>query len=258
MNSLRCRLRAIFVIGLLAALAETATTDTILGPITRGSETPSYSDATTEYADTTSTSDSSTSTSDSSTSTSDTSNSTGASTHISSTTISSTSASSSIAPVACYLPFEEIGGRCMYVDPLVTGSWYDMRLFCSRLGEGSHLAFLNDANILRDVIDHIKELGLDHSHYWVGASDEDHEGLWQWYDGTSVHMGAPYWKYDCITDNSTPSAFPLRPQVDPVRNCAGLDSNYHFLMADFPCQGDGGLVPFSPICEGEMRASGSF
>ncbi|XP_068202443.1 snaclec crotocetin-like isoform X2 [Palaemon carinicauda] len=228
MESLRCRLRAIFLL---------ATTDTIRGPFTRGSETPSYSDATTEYADTTSTSDSSDSTSDTST---------------------STGASSSIAPAACYLPFEEIGGRCLYVDPLETGSWYDMRLFCSRLGEGAHLVFLNDANILRDVIDYIKKLGLDHSHYWVGASDEDHEGLWQWYDGTIVHMGAPYWKYDCITDNSTPSAFPLRPQVDPVRNCAGLDSNYHFLMADFPCQGDGGLVPFSPICEGEMRASESF
>ncbi|XP_064109505.1 C-type lectin domain family 17, member A-like isoform X2 [Macrobrachium nipponense] len=160
-----------------------------------------------------------------------------------------TDASSSIAPVACYLPFEDIGGRCLYVDPLESGSYYEMRLFCSRLGQGSQLAILDDADTLKAVIDYIKIQGLDHSHYWVGASDEEHENIWEWADGSSVRMGAPFWKYDC---NS--SGFPLRPQVDYDRNCAALDSNYHFLMADFPCLGDKGLVPFAPICQGVLRA----
>ncbi|KAK7073774.1 hypothetical protein SK128_010828 [Halocaridina rubra] len=149
--------------------------------------------------------------------------------------------------ITCKMPFQNIGSRCLFLDPLEAGTWYDMRLFCSMQGQGVDLVVLDDPNLLHAVYQYITEYGLDRTHYWIGASDQDAEGVWLWVDSTPVHLGAPYWRYDCDIENSNP----LRPKLDSNANCAALDHTANFYFADFPCLGDGGDSSFSPICEDE-------
>ncbi|XP_068202440.1 uncharacterized protein [Palaemon carinicauda] len=143
----------------------------------------------------------------------------------------------------CMLPFEPIGTQCLYVDPLEKGSFFDMRLYCAKQGAGGKLVKIPDATQLAEIIAYIKDSGLDHAHYWIDATDVDHEGLFTWGDGSPVPTGAPFWRYDCD------GAYTLRPHTDTNSNCAILDSEYHYLMSDISCMADVGEIPFSPICE---------
>ncbi|XP_068201898.1 uncharacterized protein [Palaemon carinicauda] len=150
---------------------------------------------------------------------------------------------SSTQAIDCDLPFEDIGGRCLFVDSLISGSWYTMRHFCRRLGPfGGRLVKIDDADLLADIIRYIHYFGLNRCHYWIDASDEDGEGNWLQDDGTSVPMGPPFWGYDC-------ASFVHRPRSDPSLNCGILDHDRHYLMTDTSCQGDVGELPYSPICE---------
>ncbi|XP_064109519.1 uncharacterized protein LOC135217498 [Macrobrachium nipponense] len=144
---------------------------------------------------------------------------------------------------ACTMPFEPIGTQCLYVDSLEHGSFYDMRLYCAKQGTGGKLVKIPDASQLEAIITYILDKGLDHYHYWIDATDEDHEGVFTWGDGTLVPEGAPFWKYDCD------GAFTLRPHIDGNSNCAILDSEYYFLLSDTSCLGDVGEIQYSPICE---------
>ncbi|XP_064109469.1 uncharacterized protein LOC135217480 [Macrobrachium nipponense] len=138
----------------------------------------------------------------------------------------------------CPFPFEVIGNQCLLFDTLESGSYYDMRLYCSRQAEGATLAKILTASQLAELINYILKYGLDHSSYWIDASDDDAEGYWRWTDGGSVPMGAPYWRYDCD------EALTLRPLNDKTLNCAVLDLESHFLIADVSCLGN-----YNPICE---------
>ncbi|KAK7073773.1 hypothetical protein SK128_010827 [Halocaridina rubra] len=118
-----------------------------------------------------------------------------------------------------------------------------MRLFCTLQAVNADLVKTDSATLLSDIVDYIHKYGLDHSNYWIGASDEDFEGSWQWIDGTPVKLGAPTWRYDC-DENLT-----QRPLIDPSANCAVLDNSAHYHIADYPCLGVSGGLDFSPICE---------
>ncbi|XP_068202452.1 uncharacterized protein [Palaemon carinicauda] len=148
-----------------------------------------------------------------------------------------------ILTLACPFPFNEIGSQCLLFDTGESGSYYDMRLYCSRAGEGGRLAHIPSASQLAEIIKFINDYGLDHANYWIDASDEDYEGHWRWSDGFYVPMGAPFWRYDCD------AALTLRPASDTNRNCAILDNEAHYLMADTSCLGDIGELKYSPICE---------
>ncbi|XP_068201715.1 C-type lectin-like [Palaemon carinicauda] len=144
--------------------------------------------------------------------------------------------------LACELPYEDIGGRCLFVDPLVSDTWYNMRLFCRTLGAGGQLVKIDSANLLADIIDYINRYHFDEANYWIGATDEEIENHFQWLDGSSVPLGPPFWRYECD------QYMTQRPLVDSTRNCVALDRETHYLLSDFPCMGDG-MTKFSPICE---------
>ncbi|XP_066955399.1 uncharacterized protein [Macrobrachium rosenbergii] len=153
----------------------------------------------------------------------------------------------SILPVftqGCVHPFVSIGSQCLMVDPLIDGTFFDMRLHCTSIG--AKLVKIPDASQLAEIINYINENGLIYNNYWIDATDEDHETHFTWGDGSNVPEGAPFWRYDC--DQSSPP-FTLRPRVDGNSNCAILDSQYYFLLSDTSCLADVGEIPYSPICE---------
>ncbi|XP_068202448.1 uncharacterized protein [Palaemon carinicauda] len=143
----------------------------------------------------------------------------------------------------CIMPYERIGTQCLFIDSLTHGSFFDMRLHCNIQGEGGKLAHIPDANQHTEIINYIKKNGLDRYNYWVDATDSDVEGTWKWGDGSLVPRGSPFWRYECD------GHFTERPNVDSNSNCAILDLESHFRMADTSCLGDIGEVPYSPICE---------
>ncbi|XP_037782303.1 hepatic lectin-like [Penaeus monodon] len=72
--------------------------------------------------------------------------------------------------------------------------------------------------------------------YWIGGSDENHEGLWLWTDGTLMRTGVPLW-YHCTSISQ-------QPDGGSSENCAVMrwDSFYH--IHDVSC-----YTSRSVICE---------
>ncbi|XP_027212942.2 uncharacterized protein [Penaeus vannamei] len=93
---------------------------------------------------------------------------------------------------SCPMPYQAVGGRCLLLDTLDLGTWHDTRNFCH--GYQGELAQIDSADLLTAVVDFIHSQGLTGSDFWIGANNEA-GGVWQWPDGSGVHMGTPFWGY---------------------------------------------------------------
>ncbi|XP_068244711.1 hepatic lectin-like [Palaemon carinicauda] len=143
----------------------------------------------------------------------------------------------------CGFPFQLVEGLCILIYPRERGNWFEMRLFCAEQSTGGNLVKITTPSQLVAIQEAIHQSGHNETHYWISATDEAQEGVWQYTDGTDVPMGPFFWRYECS------EGYPLRPSHDPNANCAALDQETHYHMADFSCQGDVGSIPFSPICQ---------
>ncbi|XP_069948528.1 C-type lectin 37Db-like [Cherax quadricarinatus] len=135
--------------------------------------------------------------------------------------------------VSCESPFQEVGGRCMYVDILNKGTWSVMRNHCKSLG--GDLVKLNDGEVYAALIRHIHGNGFPIDYYWIGATDEGHEGLWVWIDQEPVQMGTPYWA-NCGCDNDQ------MPTGGTAQNCALLDAHFHLYFNDGTCSQEANVI----------------
>lgn len=140
--------------------------------------------------------------------------------------------------VDCQSPFMEVGGRCLHLEHNAAGTWTDMRQYCQEL-EGD-LVNLADLQFYGDLMLYIYSLNLPEMVFWIAATDERVEGLWEWTDGTSVRMGTPYWANYGVDD-----ACNQTPEGGTAQNCAVLDGNYHYYFNDYPCS----KTYVHPICE---------
>ncbi|KAG0714523.1 C-type lectin domain family 4 member D [Chionoecetes opilio] len=139
--------------------------------------------------------------------------------------------------VECQPPFVAVGGRCLHVEHTISGTWHAMRKFCQDLG--GDLINLADLNFYGDVILYINSLNLPKKiHYWIGATDEEVEGFWQWTDGTAVRMGTPFWANFGDSNSQMPDG-------GTDQNCAMLDANMHYYFNDFNCPN----VNERPLCQ---------
>lgn len=86
-------------------------------------------------------------------------------------------------------------GRCFVVTTALL-SWDDARAECRARGPGWDLASIPDGAVNQFM----GELGAGEA--WIGASDDDTEGLWLW-----VSDGTPFWRGDGLTGSAVDSAF---------------------------------------------------
>merc|ERR1712198_329119 len=125
----------------------------------------------------------------------------------------------------CDADYYDVYGHCVKIIT-EAGTWYEMKNICHNFG--GQMVKVDDANFMYYLIEFLHEEGLDGYDYWIGASDEDHEGTFKWPDGTTVKMGSPYWGDNC-------DGYGQEPDGGTSQNCVfmGHSSHQHFFFFDY-------------------------
>lgn len=83
----------------------------------------------------------------------------------------------------CPLRWIEVNRECFYICPKgVSKTWLNSKKDCAN--RGGRLVTIKTRVRLQ-------VLGLFHNHAWIGLSDKETEGLWEWEDGT--HLESNFW-----------------------------------------------------------------
>ncbi|XP_068210774.1 C-type lectin domain family 17, member A-like [Palaemon carinicauda] len=126
-----------------------------------------------------------------------------------------------------YVPLDQ--ALCIYVDPFVGYNYKDTIALCK--SHGGDILMIDDCYTLGLVYDFIDSQAVTAGkHYWLGASDEQAEGIWKFVDNRPVPMGTPFWGT-------------TEPNNGPTYNCAILHASYNHQWYDIPCTGT-----YFPIC----------
>ncbi|XP_050727584.1 low-density lipoprotein receptor-related protein 1B-like isoform X2 [Eriocheir sinensis] len=139
----------------------------------------------------------------------------------------------------CRDSFDYIYDRCVLVDPFTATNWDEARYLCEKFS--SDLVVLNDYNFYAELLQYIRDRGLDSHNYWVGATDRAAEGTWLWVDSSPVPSRAPLWAlYGCTGD------YQLEPRPSDAANqdCGLLDKDRGLYMSDASCD-----ESFATICQ---------
>ncbi|XP_048750154.2 macrophage mannose receptor 1-like [Ostrea edulis] len=136
------------------------------------------------------------------------------------------------------------GSSCLQLS-LDKHDWPHARERCQR--HGGDLVQIRSADIQGSIIQKIRQL---HHHvktgFWIGASDQHHEGRWEWvsgektmtYDNWSPHQGPHQTGFLLIPGGGT-------------EDCGLLKVDDNFMWHDYPCHS--GIAFFYPyICQFEI------
>nr|XP_027228912.1 perlucin-like protein [Penaeus vannamei] len=135
--------------------------------------------------------------------------------------------------IQCPVGFHNIYDHCVqFRTQSVT--WHDGMNECFNVG--ANMVKIDDANFMYYLFRFIKDNELGGHNYWIGASDEGHEGDFRWTDGTAVKMGTPFWG-----DGSDQGQ---EPDGGALIDCVVLMEVDHFFMWDTDCSSE-----HSVICE---------
>ncbi|KAK7085892.1 hypothetical protein SK128_028261, partial [Halocaridina rubra] len=96
-----------------------------------------------------------------------------------------------VPPSSCENPFDLVGGRCVFIDPVTSATWNEARYVC-QMFDGD-LAVLDSVTFYSDLVSFIYEKGLISRDYWVGGINSGLSGQWEWLNGMDVRMGTPLW-----------------------------------------------------------------
>nr|XP_045593693.1 uncharacterized protein LOC123755283 isoform X1 [Procambarus clarkii] len=124
----------------------------------------------------------------------------------------------------CSLPFQDIGGACLMVETLGSGTWAEMNNFCHQVG--GQLVKIDGGDAFFSIVTFIIDNGLNHHTYWIGATDFQAEDDFRWLDGSVVNRGTPFWAY---------SNGVQEPSGGSNSNCVILDKNSFFYFDDVSC-----------------------
>ncbi|XP_042226759.1 uncharacterized protein LOC121869473 [Homarus americanus] len=138
------------------------------------------------------------------------------------------------ATAECYPPFTAVYHTCIFIDSSVKGTWYSTRNFCQ--DQGGDLVKVDSGDFMYYLVRYIHDNGHDQHSYWIGGSDEHHEGDFRWTDGTEVKMGTPFWgdSADQIQE----------PDGGINQNCMEMNHVDHYYFFDVQCDGN-----LPAICE---------
>ncbi|CAL4103306.1 unnamed protein product, partial [Meganyctiphanes norvegica] len=91
-------------------------------------------------------------------------------------------------PGLCSAPFTKVRtGECLYINLENRKTWADAREYCQSLG-----ADLAEPVSIKQDLEYIMRLSgtaminMGRDRLWIGASDQDEEGVWRWVSGSQV------------------------------------------------------------------------
>ncbi|XP_068215043.1 uncharacterized protein [Palaemon carinicauda] len=134
----------------------------------------------------------------------------------------------------CPFHYVRVGSKCLSFLNQYELPWNEASLQCGYLDPKGELAFVNDIELLRAIFLHLEEEWMTDHHYWIGGTDEGHEGNWTWTDGSAVPMGTPFW--GLYNGGQEPAG--------------GSTENYLFLSnRDFYFRDNIGSTLLTPLCQ---------
>ncbi|MGJ2421398.1 C-type lectin domain-containing protein, partial [Salmonella enterica subsp. enterica serovar Paratyphi A] len=116
------------------------------------------------------------------------------------------------------------------IEPLVEGTWYEARYFCQ--GFGGDLVVLDSLDSYAEIVKFLNEAKLTTRDYWVGATDEGHEGEWRWVNWAKVMSGTPLWAL--YGSGSRYYQEPLSNN-NSTQDCGYLDMTRFYYLDDEEC-----------------------
>ncbi|XP_050717966.1 lymphocyte antigen 75-like [Eriocheir sinensis] len=130
----------------------------------------------------------------------------------------------------CPSAYYVVGDRCVLVNPFVEGSWDEAWYYCSTLG--ADIMEINSMAQFLDVLNFLRDKGLDQHSYWLGARDVVEEGFWKWeLTGEEVPMGTPFWSIDFDYGDN----YFMEPVGMNYSNCLRLDHERYLYLDDKDC-----------------------
>ncbi|XP_068238307.1 uncharacterized protein [Palaemon carinicauda] len=162
------------------------------------------------------------------------------------------STATSHPPTPCDYPYESLGNRCIFVDPVLQATWDEARYMCGRAG-GGDLVILDSLDFYRELIQYINDKGLTRHSYWVGGRGIPDASKWEWSSGSDVRMGTPLW---AITNNNLNSSIYEQEPVDfdkSLENCAYLDLQRYHYMDDDDCNAIKATICQMPTWQGPRQ-----
>ncbi|KAK4303920.1 hypothetical protein Pmani_024094 [Petrolisthes manimaculis] len=140
--------------------------------------------------------------------------------------------------MSCVDHFTYYNSDCVLVDPITFGTWSEMRAYCQSLHSEADLITFPTLDMFEYFVQYLNNHEWPNQVFWVGGTDEGHEGIWSYVDGSLMAMGAPYWALtNCDGIN-------IQPDGNTQQNCAALDGDYYYYMTDKECEYQHG----HPIC----------
>ncbi|XP_018015176.1 macrophage mannose receptor 1 isoform X2 [Hyalella azteca] len=137
----------------------------------------------------------------------------------------------------CPENYDDIGSGCV----LASTEWLpalEAQVLCRELhGE---LATLDRCDIFADAVHYLEETGGKNDSFWIGGTYSVTRDEWQWWDGSVIAMGAPFW--------GTAGGGNWEPYGG---DCAAIFNGDNPYMGAFGC-----IAEFLHICEGPPTAEG--
>lgn len=131
----------------------------------------------------------------------------------------------------CSLPYQLVGGLCLFVDPFVEMTWSQVRYRCEAFS-GVLLEF-DDPNLLLPIVQFIIENGIDARNYWIGGRKDEEEDMYYWTESrTNVTMGTPFWAIYEVTSTD----YSQEPLSSVPESCVFLNYERALFLSAQPCE----------------------
>ncbi|KAK3104917.1 hypothetical protein FSP39_013186 [Pinctada imbricata] len=132
-----------------------------------------------------------------------------------------------------------IDGYCLEIV-LIELNWYSARNWCAH--RGGDLAEIRTQPLQDSITQHLRIRNGGKNGFWIGATDTDHEGVWQWLHSPR-QMGFTNWSPG---QGPTDHGFIFGGSLE---DCAMIRTDENYEWHDGPCDGVIDSFHYSFICQ---------
>ncbi|XP_066938129.1 uncharacterized protein [Macrobrachium rosenbergii] len=140
------------------------------------------------------------------------------------------------AKINCPPFFTALNGYCIAFVTFFSSSWATAKQTCHSFTTNSSLLLPTDIELLRSIYLYLHKEALYGYTFWIGATDEGHEGVWKNTENQIIDIKAPFW-------GNSETEFTMEPDGDQTENCLALTSPGQHYFRDQDCS-----ELYNPLC----------